>query len=347
MWQEPRTNDPADDLFSSAQLPPVPSSLIEEYDSTHPLDPETARGITNLFRLQYGPKYPHRSLYDPILLAERVVGGQHIAVVLKLSSGEVVGHGALVPLEPGTFEVAKFVVDPSHRRMGYGKMLNDALLSAASRLNPDLLVGYAVTAHPASQKLSDRAGFRVHGIHLLDWPDLFGIGQRESAVVLARLEDPALLAARSLHIAAPYAAPLRHIYSNGGLSRTLDMAVHPAQVPLDELPIIDTSLLAATGSVQMRISERCNPTLLPLITRDALDVGARHISASIDITHPSGVAISASLYAAGFLFASVLPTRASETLTLQLPVDLEQESFGKLNLAHDTSRELLSLLAPH
>ena len=63
---------------------------------------EDAPGIAQLFRQVYGEGYPIRTYYLPDRLIEENAAGRIISCVARTPAGEVVGHNALVLLDPAT-----------------------------------------------------------------------------------------------------------------------------------------------------------------------------------------------------------------------------------------------------
>lgn len=99
------------------------------------------------------------------------LGGE---VFFACMAGEVVGTCALLPLEPGVWEVAKLAVDPGHQGLGIGRLLVGLAVSAAHRRGAHQVVARTNPCLQASYHLFTRAGFRDEG------PDASGDYLRES-----------------------------------------------------------------------------------------------------------------------------------------------------------------------
>jgi len=81
---------------------------------------EDASGIARLFRQVYGEGYPIRTYYLPDQLIEENAAGHIISNVARTPTGEVVGHNALVLMDPAThlYENAAGAVLPAFRGQG-------------------------------------------------------------------------------------------------------------------------------------------------------------------------------------------------------------------------------------
>jgi GNAT superfamily N-acetyltransferase len=96
--------------------------------------------------------HPRAAVVDP--------GGAILFVAA--TDGEVIGTGALMPTEPGVFELTKMGVRPQARGTGAGALLLAALIDHARAL-PGIDMLYLLTSHKceAAIHLYERAGF-VH-----------------------------------------------------------------------------------------------------------------------------------------------------------------------------------------
>lgn len=316
--QEPPRDELREEAFAFPHREPLATT---EYGPGHPMDRDTAEQVTDLFRLQYGDRYPSATLYDPDLLAAKTASGEILSIVLKDDFAAVVAHAALVRLEEGVYEVAKIIVDPARRKAGLGKRLLDETLDLAAALDPKLLLAFTVTAHPGSQRLFASRGFEPIGLQLMDWPDLFGVGQRESAVLFCKVKDPAITAPRAVHLPDDLRAAAKEIYGNLGLVRdTAPPASRVAGTPLPVLPTVDRSELADTGSAHMSLHPGTDPSeAVELCRALAEKENALYVSARMDITHPASRAQAEALLADGFTFSGILPFADREILVLQKP----------------------------
>src|SRR5512133_765704 len=82
--------------------------------------PEDAPGVARLFRQVYGEGYPIDIYYHPERLIEENAADRILSSVARTPDGEVVGHDALILLDPATrlYENAAGMVLPGFRGQG-------------------------------------------------------------------------------------------------------------------------------------------------------------------------------------------------------------------------------------
>src|SRR5512133_155835 len=82
--------------------------------------PGDAPGVARLFGQVYGEGYPIDIYYRPDRLIEENAAGRVLSSVARTQAGEVVGHDALVLLDPASrlYENAAGVVLPGFRGQG-------------------------------------------------------------------------------------------------------------------------------------------------------------------------------------------------------------------------------------
>jgi hypothetical protein len=117
---------------------------------------EDAPGIAGLFREVYGEGYPIRTYYLPDQLIEENAAGHIISSVARTQTGEVVGHDALVLLDPAdkVYENAAGAVLPAFR--GYRifpRLFRHSIVDAAKHFGLETIIGEPVCSHPHVQKM--------------------------------------------------------------------------------------------------------------------------------------------------------------------------------------------------
>jgi putative acetyltransferase len=83
-------------------------------------------------------------------------GGQIFFVV---DGTEVLGTCAVVPHEPGVYEIAKMAVSPEARKKGYGDLLMDATMEFARRAGARRIVIVSNTVLAPAIRLYEKHGF--------------------------------------------------------------------------------------------------------------------------------------------------------------------------------------------
>ncbi|WP_197527607.1 GNAT family N-acetyltransferase [Posidoniimonas polymericola] len=109
--------------------------------------------ITEYFELEEGDR---RLAADPGAIARS--GG---VVISAIEDGEVVGVGAVVPLEDGVCDFIRFAVDPSRRSQGIGRQIINLAIEHARAMGGKQLTLYTNTKLEAAQSLYKSLGFVV------------------------------------------------------------------------------------------------------------------------------------------------------------------------------------------
>jgi hypothetical protein len=130
---------------------------------------EDAPGIARLFREVYGEGYPIRTYYLPDQLVEENAAGHIISCVARTPAGEVVGHNALVLMDPAThlYENAAGAVLPAFRGQGiFLPLFKHTLVNTSKRFCVEGIVGEPVCSHTHTQKMCLQLDFKESGLEV-------------------------------------------------------------------------------------------------------------------------------------------------------------------------------------
>ena len=116
---------------------------------------EDAPGIAGLFREVYGEGYPIRTYYLPGPVDRGDAAGHIISSVARTPTGQVVGHDALILLDPADkiYENAAGAVLPAFR--GYRifpRLFRHSIVDASKRFGVETLIGEPVSTIPIYRK---------------------------------------------------------------------------------------------------------------------------------------------------------------------------------------------------
>jgi hypothetical protein len=131
--------------------------------------PEDAPGVARLFRQVYGEGYPIDIYYHPERLIEENAVGRILSSVARTQTGEVVGHDALVLLDPGTrlYENAAGVVLSGFRGQGvFFRLMKHNIFDYAKRFGLQEILGEPVCNHLQLQKMCLQLGYRETGMEV-------------------------------------------------------------------------------------------------------------------------------------------------------------------------------------
>jgi anti-sigma regulatory factor (Ser/Thr protein kinase)/N-acetylglutamate synthase-like GNAT family acetyltransferase len=184
--------------------------------------PDDAEDIAKLIYRTYGYTYAKESIYFPKKNEQALSSGDKFAVMVRTSSGEAVGHFAVLrSTESNIGEVAEVVVSPAHRRRGLMTRMLNALIGLAKKHGLQALFGEAVAVHTISQIVNHKLGFRSTALLLASMPvtkyqDLVDSYSQDVSVVI----DYLLLnemEAREAYLPAKYESLLMKLYGRQGI----------------------------------------------------------------------------------------------------------------------------------
>lgn len=130
---------------------------------------EDAPGIARLFRTVYGEDYPIRTFTDPERLIEENSARQTISSVARTAKGEIIGHNALYRSAAYDllYESGAGLVLPEYRGGVVGtKIMEHSVIEVPKRFEVEAIFGEAVCNHIASQKISERLGWRTCAVEV-------------------------------------------------------------------------------------------------------------------------------------------------------------------------------------
>src|SRR5690606_15577726 len=123
-----------------------------------PLTSPTAQALIAALDADLAARYPDPADVHPALSVAEVTGDSGVFLVATVA-GEPVGCGAPRQIAPGTGEIKRMYVAPSHRGRGLGNKLLAELERHARRLGLSELVLETGAAQPEALGLYRRAGF--------------------------------------------------------------------------------------------------------------------------------------------------------------------------------------------
>lgn len=189
--------------------------------------PPDAPGVARLFRQVYGEGYPVRTYYEPDKLIAENDAGRVISSVARTQDGEIIGHDALVLLDPESrlFENAAGAVLPDFRGGGiFFRIFKHSIQEAANRFDVKDILGEPVCNHTQLQKMCMQLGYKETGLEV-DLMPASAYTKEQSArdrvsVLLGYFRHKSV--PRSVYLPSSYRDELRYFYSGLGLERTFN-----------------------------------------------------------------------------------------------------------------------------
>jgi hypothetical protein len=205
---------------------------------------EDAPGIARLFQEVYGEGYPIRTYYLPEQLVEENAAGRIISSVARTPAGEVVGHDALVLLDPSTHlyeNAAGAVLSGFRGQRIFPRLFKHSIIDSSKRFGVEAILGEPVCSHVHLQKMCLELDFKELGLEVdlmpaaayTTEPGTFG---RVSVLLGYFMHKPRV---QTVQVPPSYRDELEYLYTGLELDRTFEY-------PRSELP--------AEGSSQGRMN---------------------------------------------------------------------------------------------
>lgn len=277
---------------------------------------EDARGITRLFRQVYGEGYPISTYYHPDQIIKENASGRLISCVARTSTGEVVGHNALVLLDPVTqlYENAAGAVLSTFRGQAiFPRLFEHTIVQTSKRFAVEGIIGEPVTNHTHLQKMCLQLNFKESGLEVDLMPAAaYGVGGGESRRV-------SVLLGYFIHKPKPQTVFLPPVYQDeldflyAGLN--LDRTFAP---PEKILPAAGTSQgsmtlfeLAQVARIRMTAVGSDFELYTSRLEQEAREKGVAVFQIWLPLTSPFAAAATDILREHGYFLGGVLPCFAT------------------------------------
>jgi anti-sigma regulatory factor (Ser/Thr protein kinase)/N-acetylglutamate synthase-like GNAT family acetyltransferase len=222
-------NVPAEHIADMMTLDEIKAVHVPDVTEQYRLSvatPDDAEDIAKLIYRTYGYTYAKESIYFPKKNEQALSSGDKFAVMVRASSGEAVGHFAVLrPTDSNIGEVGEVVVSPPHRRRGLMTRMLNALIGLAKKHGLQALFGEAVAVHLISQNVNHNLGFHSSALLLASLPvtkyqDLVeSYPQDVSVVIDFLLLDE--IETREVYLPKKYETMLMKLYGRQGI-RAID-----------------------------------------------------------------------------------------------------------------------------
>ena len=211
------------DMMSVEEIQVVRAPDVTEEYHLSVATPDDAEDIAKLIYRTYGYTYAKESIYFPKKNEQALASGEKFAVMVRSSSGEAVGHFAVLrPTDSNIGEVGEVVVSAAHRRRGLMTRMLNALIGLAKRNGLQALFGEAVTVHLISQNVNHKLGFHSTALLIASLPvtkyqDLVESYPQDVSIVIdyLLLDD---VKSREAYLPSKYKSILTRIYERQGIS---------------------------------------------------------------------------------------------------------------------------------
>jgi GNAT superfamily N-acetyltransferase len=273
---------------------------------------DDASGVARLFRQVYGEGYPIDIYYHPERLIEENAAGRVLSSVARTQTGEVVGHDALVLLDPATrlYENAAGVVLPGFRGQGvFFRLMKHNVFDYAKRFGLQEILGEPVCNHLQLQKMCLQLGYRETGMEVDLMPAVAYTKEqsahgRVSVLLGYFLHKPV---PQTVFLPPVYRDELEYIYAGMGVERTFVGTNRGLPAEGDSQGEIDTFVFAQVARISIhRIGSDFEKFILRL-ENEACDKGTEIFQVWLPLTSPFASAATDVLRMHGYFIGGLLP----------------------------------------
>lgn len=276
---------------------------------------EDAPWIAGLFREVYGEGYPIRTYYLPEKLIEENAAGRIISSVARTPTGEVVGHDALVLLDPANqiYENAAGAVLPAFR--GYRifpGLFRHSIVEASKRFGVEALVGEPVCSHPHLQKMCLELDFIELGLEVDLMPASAyttdpNVSGRVSVLQGCFIHKPT---AQDAHIPVIYHDKLEYLYAGLEGERTF---VHSTDSPAEgssrgSVKLFDLAQVARIGMDSIGSDFE---SFIVQVENEAREKGVQVFQVWLPLSSPFAPMATDILRGQGFFLGGISPCRSN------------------------------------
>lgn len=310
--------------------------------------PADAPGVARLFRQVYGEGYPIDIYYRPERLIEENAAGRLLSSVARTQAGEVVGHDALILLDPATrlYENAAGVVLPGFRGQGvFFRLMKHNIFDYANRFDLQEILGEPVCNHLQLQKMSLQLDYRETGMEV-DLMPAAAYTREQSAqgrvsVLLGYfLHKPV---ARTVFPPPVYREELEFLYAGLGVERTFGEAngALPAEGESQGEMNLFASAQVARISIH-RIGSEFEAYLLRL-ENEASGRGTEIFQVWLPLASPFAAAATDILRRRGYFIGGLLPGWVGGDGLLMQKVRCETD-WGGIALYSDRAKRIAEIV---
>ena len=309
---------------------------------------EDAPGITRLFRQVYGEGYPIATYYHPEQIIKENASGRLISCVARTSAGEVVGHNALVLLDPVThlYENAAGAVLSTFRGQAiFPRLFEHTIVHTSKRFAVEGIIGEPVTNHTHLQKMCLQLNFKESGLEVDLMPAAAygmegGESRRVSVLLGYFIHKPK---PQTVFLPPVYQDELDYLYAGLDLERTFAPSEKILPVEGDSQGSITLFQMAQVARIRMTIIGADFDQYTSLLEHEARDEGITVFQIWLPLASPFAAAATDILRGHGYFLGGVLPCFATgDGLLLQ---KVSQEPYWQgIRLLTERSKKIVEMV---
>jgi anti-sigma regulatory factor (Ser/Thr protein kinase)/N-acetylglutamate synthase-like GNAT family acetyltransferase len=337
------------DMMSLEEVKVVRAPDVTEEYRLSVATPDDAEDIAKLIYRTYGYTYAKESIYFPKKNEQALASGEKFAVMVRASSGEAVGHFAVLrSTDSNIGEVAEVVVSAAHRRRGLMTRMLNALIGLAEKNGLQALFGEAVAVHPISQIVNHKLGFHSSAVLLASLPvtkyqDLVDFYPQDVSVVIEYLLLDEI-DSRVVYLPRKYTPILKKIYGSHGIEV---IGKKPATTP----PTGDTRFdlrIHYDNKTAVVVVEEFGADLEELIaklTASAREEGLSTVHFDLPLDHPGVEFAARALEKQRYLFGGLMFLFHNEKDYLRMQHTSSPIDMNHVHVHSHTAMEIKRLIA--
>jgi hypothetical protein len=305
--------------------------------------PEDAPGVASLYYAIYGDGFPLDYVYDPAAIAAANAAGDLHQMVVRTTTGEVVGAAALFRSAPGAhiMEGGGLMLLPDYRRGRTGLELpRRTHKEISARLGLWAVYGQSVCNHVTSQKIIDRLGLWPYALELEALPTHTDRDHGDAPQRTALLDQFEVIKDRPQVIFPPerYAGLFAELYAQVGLKREFA----PGRAPAGATTAVIKDM-AHADLARLEVAAIGEDLTMLVGEMEAARPACLIRQLSLPLTDPGLPAAVKAARARGYFLSGVLPMWRDEDSLLMQKLALEPD-WGGIMLYNQTARDLLQAI---
>jgi hypothetical protein len=309
---------------------------------------QDAPGVARLFQQVYGEGYPVKTYYSPDQLIAENAARRIISTVARTPEGEVVGHDALILLDPNTriYENAAGVVLPDFRGGGiFFRLMNHTIFNAAKRFGIEEILGEPVCNHTQLQKMCMRLGYKESGLEV-DLMPAAAYSKEQSArgrvsVLLGYFLHKPL--PRGVYLPPFYREELVYLYSDLDIERSFIEAVSDLPAEKGCKGKMDVFDFAQVARITIDCIGYDFDEFISQLESEAINKGTEVFQVWLPLTSPFVTAATEVLRMHDFFIGGLLPGRSGGDGLLMQKVKGDTD-WGSIALYSERAKRIAEIV---
>jgi anti-sigma regulatory factor (Ser/Thr protein kinase)/GNAT superfamily N-acetyltransferase len=310
--------------------------------------------VSRTFYRTYGYSYLSDVMYYPDRLAELNANGLITSAIAVTEHGEIAGHLAITRDAPDDMiaETGKGAVKPNFRGFDIFTEMQKFLNDEAKARGLKALYGRSVTVHPATQKMTEKTGYKDCAVVLGFAPADMAfkgmenqLSQRESLVYC--FQPVVELPVSSVYLPPHHEPILRKIFSNLGLTKSFSTS--RGATPTADLSVMTIKAYFEINSAEI-VVHHYGKDCTRVLRNHLKDLCARkveHITLFLNLGDPVTSHVCEEIEGLGFFMAGIIPClHFEDTLILQYLNNVIID-YSRIRLHSPMAKEIVAYIEEH